>query len=101
MTTTRTTTAALAAAATAISLLGTVVPAAFAQFSPLTNFNTNSQDNTQICPATSLFDSTSTSDCDTTQEQGNCQLNVGADRESTADGTLDSGDCSSTPVTGG
>jgi len=94
ITTTRTTTAALVVAATAISLLGTVVPAAFAQVGPLTNFNTNSQDNTQTCPAFSLFDSTSTSDCDTTQDQGNCQLNVGADDESTATCTLDSGDCS-------
>ncbi|HEY1248537.1 MAG TPA: hypothetical protein VGE97_06095 [Nitrososphaera sp.] len=92
-------TAALVAAA--MSLLGTVVPAAFAQVGPQLNFNTNSQENTQTCPAISLFGSTSTSGCDTTQDQGNCQLNVGAGREGTADGTLEGGDCSSTPVTGG
>ena len=91
MITTRT--AALVAAA-AMSLFGTVVPAAFAQVGPQLNFNTNSQANTQICPAISLFGSTSTSGCSSNQEQGNCQLNVGADRESTAEGTLDGGDCS-------
>jgi hypothetical protein len=93
MITTRTTTAALVAAA-AMSLLGTVVPAAFAQVGPLTNFNQNNEVSTEICPAISLFGSTSTSECTTNQEQGNCQLNVGADDESTATGTLDSGDCS-------
>jgi hypothetical protein len=83
-----------AALIAAMSLLGTVVPAAFAQLSPLTNFNQNNEVSTEICPAISLFGSTSTSGCTTNQEQGNCQLNVGADRESTATGSLDSGDCS-------
>ena len=91
MITTRT--AALATAA-AMSLLGTVVPAAFAQVGPQLNFNTNTETSTNACPAISLFGSSSASSCNTNQEQGNCQLNVGADDESTATGSLDSGDCS-------
>jgi hypothetical protein len=81
-------------AAAAMSLLGTVVPAAFAQVGPNLNFNQNTEASTQICPAIGLFGSSPSSSCNTNQEQGNCQLNVGADRESTATGSLDSEDCS-------
>lgn len=91
ITTTRT--AALVAAA-AMSLLGTVVPAAFAQVGPQLNFNLNTETSTNTCPATAILGSDASASCETNQAQGNCQLNVGADRESTAEGTLDSGDCS-------
>ena len=85
-------TAALIAAA--MSLLGAVTPAAFAQVGPLSNFNQNIELSNQVCPAIGIIGSSPSSACSTTQEQGNCQLNVGADRESSASGTLEGGDCS-------
>jgi len=92
MITTRT--AALVTAA-AMSLLGTVVPAAFAQVGPQLNFNQNTDPSTQICPAVGILDSeeTTRTTCETNQGQGNCQFNVGADDESDATGELTSEDC--------
>ncbi|HEU4822920.1 MAG TPA: hypothetical protein VFS97_05800 [Nitrososphaeraceae archaeon] len=83
-----------AALIAAMSLLGAVTPAAFAQVGPQLNFNLNTETSANTCPATAILGSTASTSCNTNQEQGNCQLNVGADRESTATGSLDSGDCS-------
>ncbi len=97
---TRTTTAMVVALA-AVATLGTLATignqAVFAQTLTQTNSNTNTQTVNLDCSrpvAPGLLFSTATTSCSVSQEQGNCQFNVGANDQSDATGDFESEDCS-------
>jgi hypothetical protein len=85
---------ALAGAAILGALATVGNQAAFAQVTQ-TPTNTNTQTATLNCsPSAGGFLSSASSTCSVNQEQGNCQMNVGADEESEASGEFESEDCS-------
>jgi hypothetical protein len=92
------TTAAMIAALSVVAMFGAFTTVAdqtaFAQVTQ-TNTNTNTATATITAnPTASGSNSLAFTIASISQEQGNCQMNVGANDDSTASGTFESDDCS-------